>query len=88
MSEQHAEITTAFLVVVPADGSPAYVRTDLENQPVISMQRIATLPDVRRAAHDVVDDMNARTVAEYMRPAQKIEPADRVAKAVARRKKA
>ncbi len=78
-----ADSITAFIVIVPNDGSPAYVRTDITEPVDVRIERLATLPDIRRAAHDIVDDMNARTVAEYLSP-PKIEPGERVGKAVAK----
>lgn len=82
--EQPARVLTAFLVIVPEDGTTPYATTDID--PHTTLVRNPTPADIRRACQDVVHDYNARAAAEYVTKARETETtAARVRRARARR---
>lgn len=51
------------MVIVPVDG-PAYATTNID--PEMTIDHTPTKPEMRRACHDVVDDINAFAASEYI----------------------
>jgi hypothetical protein len=58
------DVTTAFLVVVGVDGHARAVSEIDRAMADINILRPATVEDMRRASHEVVDDINTTLVAE------------------------
>ena len=58
------EVTSAFLIVIRPDGS-AYATSNLDTG-AFKAQRTPNLADMRRACHDVLDDVNALHVVDLI----------------------
>lgn len=86
-AEQPLHALTAFMVVVPDDGSTPYATIDID--PHTTLTRNPTPADVRRACRDIVDDLNAKAAAEYVQQFEQnkrpITAAERVQQARERR---
>lgn len=79
MDHSHGPI--AFVVIIPSNGGVAFVSDQFPDE-----YRKPSLADVRRAGHDLVDDVNARAAAEYSQP-KPVEPvAERVGRSVLKKK--
>jgi hypothetical protein len=78
---------TAFVVIVDAEGSPSLVM-DIPSE-VLELERQPTMRDVRRALLDLSADLAAQAAAQYVLSSMPKEdaPAEKVAKAVAKRKR-
>lgn len=93
MSEEHqhdsaaVRATTAFIVIIPEDGSPSYISTEFGS---FELQRTATFGDMRRGLADALADLNARAAASYtvqaLTPSPPPTVGEKVASAVAKKK--
>lgn len=77
---EHIHALTAFVVIVAPDGKAFAV---LEPPPGVVVDAMPDTTAVRRACHEIVDDINAQITAEYVGqrlvPKPEPLPADRVA---------
>lgn len=73
-------LATAFIVVIPDDGSPAYAVTQVPEG--LEVHRQPTLVDVRRGALEVVADMAARAAADYVSMSFRAQPPESPAEKV------